>query len=133
MACNSLKDYQFDAPDFDYSSESASLPCCNDGYTVGSCRARSPPREFVRTRAQADYEIIGVTHAFNLRWEEGVGDHVTIRQATTVRMTRIKSGEIVFHHSVQTLVRSPNDARIVHWPELPHQLKDHSGRLPTRR
>ena len=85
-------------------------------YFVAAATAANLPLGFVRTRAQADYEITGVTHASNLLWEEGARDHVTIRQDTTVRMTKIKSGEIVFHHSVQTLVRSPNDgARIVHW------------------
>jgi hypothetical protein len=85
-------------------------------YFLAAATAANLPLGFVRTRAQADYEITGVTQASNLLWEEGVRDHVTIRQDTTVRMTRIKSGETVFQHSVRTLVRAPNDgARIVNW------------------
>jgi hypothetical protein len=65
------------------------------------------PLVFVATRAEAEYEISGITSEVTPTLEENVRDRRTTRQDTTVSMTRIASGETVFTHSVTTLVRSP--------------------------
>ena len=85
-------------------------------YFRAATKAATLPLVFVRTRAEADYEITGITKQVPSDEAEHVADFNTTRQETTVRITRIDSGQEVFQHSVRTLVRSPNDeARIVHW------------------
>jgi hypothetical protein len=74
------------------------------------------PLVIVPTRAQADFEISGVSLELPSETEEGLRDVRTIRQDTTVRITRIASGETLFQHSVRTVVRTPDEsARIVYW------------------
>jgi hypothetical protein len=85
-------------------------------YFRAATSAATLPLVFVRTRAQADYEITGSTKQVPSNEAENVADFRTTRQETTVRVTRIDSGQEVFRHSVRTLVRSPNEeARIVYW------------------
>jgi hypothetical protein len=85
-------------------------------YFRAATKAATLPLVFVRTRAEADYEITGITKQVPSDEAENVADFRTTRQETAVRVTRIDSGEEVFRHSVRTLVRSPNEeARIVHW------------------
>ena len=85
-------------------------------YFRAATKAATLPLAFVRTRAEADYEITGITKQVPSDEAENVADFRTTRQETAVRITRIDSGEEVFRHSVRTLVRSPNEeARIVHW------------------
>lgn len=103
-----------------------------DRYFRAATKDSKLPLVFVRTRAQADYEITGITKqvAFDDPMPSGEAENVanvrTTRQETTVRVTRIDSGEEVFQHSVRTLVRLPNDeAQIVHWTtrsQTPNQL-----------
>lgn len=74
------------------------------------------PLVFVRTRAQADFEISGISQELPSETEEGSRDVRTMRQNTTVRITCIESGETVFRHSIRTVVRTPHaPARIVYW------------------
>ena len=85
-------------------------------YFRAATKAATLPLVFVRTRAEADYEITGLTKQVPSDEAENVADFRTTRQETAVRITRIESGEEVFRHSVRTLVRSPNEEmRIVHW------------------
>ena len=85
-------------------------------YFRAATKAATLPLVFVRTRAEADYEITGITKQVPSDEAENVADFRTTRQETAVRVTKIDSGEEVFRHSVRTLVRSPNEeARIVHW------------------
>jgi hypothetical protein len=85
-------------------------------YFLAATKAATLPLVFVRTRAEADYEVTGITKQVPSDEAENVADFRTTRQETAVRVTRIDSGEEVFRHSVRTLVRSPNEeARIVHW------------------
>jgi hypothetical protein len=85
-------------------------------YFRAAARKASLPLVFVRTRTQAEYELTGVTKQVPSDEAENVANFKTTRQETTVRITRIDSGQEVFQHSVRTLVRSPTDeARIVHW------------------
>jgi hypothetical protein len=87
-----------------------------DTYFRAATKDSKLPLVFVRTRALAEYEITGLTKELPSDEAENVADFRTTRQETTVRVTRIDSGQEVFHHSVRTLVRSPNDeARIVDW------------------
>ena len=78
-------------------------------YFRAATKAATLPLVFVRTRAEADYEITGLTKQVPSDEAENVADFRTTRQETAVRITRIDSGEEVFRHSVRTLVRSPND------------------------
>ena len=95
-------------------------------YFRAATKAATLPLAFVGTRAEADYEITGITKQVPSDEAENVADFRTTRQETAVRITRIDSGEEVFRHSVRTLVRSPNEeARIVHWTtrsQTPNQL-----------
>ena len=97
-----------------------------DRYFRAATKDSKLPLVFVRTRAQADYEITGITKQVPSDEAENVANVRTTRQETTVRVTRIDSGEEVFQHSVRTLVRLPNDeAQIVHWTtrsQTPNQL-----------
>ena len=64
------------------------------------------PLVFVRTRAEADYELTGTTR--EVRPEKAGFNNVrTTRQSTTMAVTNIASGERVFAHTVQTEIRSP--------------------------
>jgi hypothetical protein len=87
-----------------------------DTYFRVAARDIGLPVVFVRTRAEAEYEITGVTQQVPSDEAENVAGFRTTRQETTVRVTQIDSGQEVFRHSVRTLVRSPNEeARIVYW------------------
>jgi hypothetical protein len=78
-----------------------------DRYFRAATSGGELPLVFVATRAEAEYEITGITTEVAPTLEEDVRDRRTTRQDTTVSMTRIASGETVFTHSVTTLVRSP--------------------------
>ena len=97
-----------------------------DTYFRAATKASKLPLVFVRTRALAEYEITGFTKEVPSEEAENVVDFRTTRQETTIRVTRIDSGEEVFQHSVRTLVRSPTEsARIVYWAtrgETPNRL-----------
>ena len=97
-----------------------------DAYFRAATRNSKLPLVFVRTRALAEYEITGFTKEVPSEEAENVAESRTTRQETTVRVTRIDSGQEVFQHSVRTLVRSPNEsARIVYWAtrsETPNRL-----------
>jgi hypothetical protein len=85
-----------------------------DRYFRAATSGGELPLVFVATRAEAEYEITGITTEVTPTLEEDVRDRRTTRQDTTVSMTRIASGETVFTHSVTTLVRSPGkSARIL--------------------
>jgi hypothetical protein len=77
-----------------------------DTYFRAATRTGKLPLVFVRTRAEADYEITGHTRGTTAD-ENGRGDdQTTTRQQTTIRITNIESGQIVFAHSVDTRVHS---------------------------
>lgn len=85
-------------------------------YFKAAARDARLPLVFVRTKAQAEYEITGITKQVPSDEADNVADFRTTRQETTVRVTRIDSGQEVFQHSVRTLVRSPTEeATIIHW------------------
>jgi hypothetical protein len=85
-----------------------------DRYFRAATSGGELPLVFVATRAEAEYEITGITTEVTPTLEEDVRDRQTTRQDTTVSMTTIASGETVFTHSVTTLVRSPGkSARIL--------------------
>jgi hypothetical protein len=87
-----------------------------DTYFRAATKDSKLPLVFVRTRALAEYEITGLTKEVPSDEGDNVANFRTTRQETTVRVTRIDSGQEVFQHSVRTLVRTPNDqARIVYW------------------
>ena len=72
-------------------------------YFRAATKAATLPLVFVRTRAEADYEITGITKQVPSDEAENVADFRTTRQETAVRVTKIDSGEEVFRHLVPNL------------------------------
>lgn len=78
-----------------------------DAHMRKATSAADFPLMFVRTRAEADYELTGTT--MEIRAEKAGFNNVrTTRQNTTISVTRISSGEQVFAHTVQTEIRTPD-------------------------
>jgi hypothetical protein len=74
------------------------------------------PLVIVRNRAQAEFEISGISLELPSEAEEGVPGVRLMRQDTTIRIASIKSGETVFRYSVRTVVRTSDESpRIVYW------------------
>jgi hypothetical protein len=91
-----------------------------DTFLRTAIKAVDLPVVFVRTRAEADYELSGVTVEEPQVLEENVTEFRTTRQNTSVRITKIDSGETMFKHSVRTIVRTPiGSARLVYWATRP--------------
>jgi len=98
-----------------------------DTYIRAATKAVKLPLVFVRTRAEADYEITGVTKP-NVDVRDD--DHRTTRQRTVITLTNITSGQTVFTHSVDTRVESPNQPgrRILPPAQLLHRGKQTAAR-----
>jgi hypothetical protein len=64
------------------------------------------PLVFVRTRAEADYEMTGGTRGSATDEKSGDDDQATMLQHATIRIANIDTGQIVFAHSVDTRVHS---------------------------
>jgi hypothetical protein len=66
------------------------------------------PLVFVKTRAEAVYEVTGSTKEVPAGAEVANGDLRTSQRDTTIKVSNIDSGETVFTHSITTTVNWPS-------------------------
>jgi len=89
-----------------------------DTYFRAATTAIDVPLVFVRTKGEADFVVTGATKEVprdqKLDAEDAARSVRTTRLHSTVEVANIKSGEIVFRHSVRTLVHSPIDSASPH-------------------
>jgi len=91
-----------------------------DAYFRAATIAIDVPLVFVATKAEADFVVTGTTKEMprdpNLDVEHAARGVRTTRLNSTIEIANIKSGEIVFRHTVRTLVHAPGDN-----DSLPHR------------
>jgi hypothetical protein len=85
-----------------------------DKYFRAATKGVEFPLVFVKTRAEAVYEVTGSTKEVR-PGGEAVNGIRTSHLDTTVRVLSIDSGQTVFTHSIRTTVNWPNDSENV-WP-----------------
>ena len=97
----------------------ASMPGLESHFRAAAA-AIEVPLQFVATEAEADFVIRGSTKEMprdrQLDAEDAASGIRTTRLNTSIQIANIKSGEIVFRHSVQTRVHAPGDQN-----GLPHR------------
>jgi hypothetical protein len=90
----------------------ASMPGLGS-YFRAATKAIDVPLVFVATEAEADFVVSGTTKEMprdrKLDADDAASGVRTTRVDTTIQIANIKSGELVFKHSVRTLVQTPAD------------------------
>lgn len=81
-----------------------------DKYFGAATKGVEFPLVFVKTRAEAVYEVTGSTKEVPPGAEGINGVLRTSKSDTTIRVSKIDSGQIVFTHSITTTVSWPNHA-----------------------
>jgi hypothetical protein len=81
-----------------------------DKYLRAATKGGGFPLVFVKTRAEAVYELTGSTKEMPPATEAVNGVRRTSLRDTTIRVSNIDSGQAVFTHSITTTVSWPNHA-----------------------
>jgi hypothetical protein len=81
-----------------------------DRYFRAATKGAEFPLVFVKTRAEAEYEVTGSTKEVPPGAKAVNGVPRSSQQDTAIRVSNIDSGQTVFTHFVTTTVNWPNDA-----------------------